>query len=305
MTSAAGRLLELAARGRLYPSVILHGGDEVERLELAHRIGRALLCEQAPGERPCGVCRHCRRIAREHSERKPQDKKKVVHPDFQVIFRDHRGEGKEKTVISVESMRALVRAARVSPFEARGQVFVVAEAERLREDATDALLKTLEEPATGSPRNFVLLTPWAYDLAPTLRSRSLVVYLGANPAADAELTAELLELWRELRGQGATGPWVAALAERMVAGGGFDDIRDRRGFTRAAAALKDAAPGIVDRRDRLAALALAADLLDAHWLRQRVVPPHRIIEGLAVRRLGGDWPATDFETSVVALLGSP
>jgi len=56
------RPLALAVEGRLYPSVILHGGSEAARFAAAIAFARVLLCERPPTERPCGECRHCRRI---------------------------------------------------------------------------------------------------------------------------------------------------------------------------------------------------------------------------------------------------
>ena len=77
-------------------------------------------------------------------------------------------------------MKSLLHEAQLSPFEARGQVFVVANAESLIGGAADTLLKAMEEPYETAPRNFLLLAPSQFDLLPTLRSRSLSLYLGAG-----------------------------------------------------------------------------------------------------------------------------
>ena len=297
MNRAAQELTGLAAEGRLYPSVILHGGEAKERLALASRIARALLCEREPDVRPCGACKHCRRIDLEAD--------KVFHPDFVFVRRDPK---KRETVIPVNKVRTLLQTAQVSPFEARGQVFVIVEAETLHPAGANVLLKTLEEPADRSPRNFLLLASSANELLPTLRSRSLTVYLGAGDATgddDEDLVADLVELWRQRPGDDAFALWVSALAGRLVQGGGFEDIRARQCWTRIAGALATAAPALDDRADRAAALALSADLLDAHRLRQRSIQPHRIIQGLAARRLRRDRPEAGFESSVNALIGPP
>ncbi len=291
MSRAADRLTSLAAAGRLYPSVILYGGGADERLDLALRIGRALLCERQPDARPCGGCRHCRRIDREG-----------FHPDFIRLDRDLR------TAVSIDAVKALLRTAQVSPFEARGQVFVIAEAESLSPAGANALLKTLEEPADTAPRNFLLLTPSADELAPTLRSRSLSVYLGAgaaDAAADDDLTNDLVELWRRRRGDDSFALWVSLLTDRLLEAGGFEDVRSRRCWTRVAAAVAEASATLERRGDRAAALALAADLLDAHRLRVRSIQPRRIIEGLAARRLRRDRPETGFASTVDVLMGPP
>ena len=297
MNRAAQELTGLAAEGRLYPSVILHGGEAKGRLALASRIARALLCEREPDVRPCGACKHCRRIDLEAD--------KVFHPDFVFVRRDPK---KRETVIPVDKVRTLLQTAQVSPFEARGQVFVIVEAETLHPAGANVLLKTLEEPADRSPRNFLLLASSANELLPTLRSRSLTVYLGAGDAAgddDEDLVADLVELWRQRPGDDAFALWVSALAGRLVQGGGFEDIRARQCWTRIAGALATAAPALDDRADRAAALALSADLLDAHRLRQRSIQPHRIVAGLAARRLRRDRPETGFESSVNELIGPP
>ena len=297
MTRAPEQLRELAAAGRLYPSVILHGGEAKERLALASRIARTLLCEREPDVRPCGACKHCRRIDLEAD--------KVFHPDFVFVRRDPK---KREAAIPVDKVRTLLQTAQLSPFEARGQVFVVVEAETLHPAGANVLLKTLEEPADRSPRNFLLLASSANELLPTLRSRSLTVYLGAGDAAgdvDEDLVADLVELWRRRPGDDAFALWVATLAARLLEAGGFEDIRARQCWTRIAGALATAARALNDRADRAAALALSADLLDAHRLRQRSIPPQRIIEGLAARRLRGDRPEAGFESSVNELIGPP
>ena len=90
--------------------------------------------------------------------------------------------------ISADATREMLRSAQLSPYEARGQVFVIAEAASLSSEASDALLKAIEEPGLRSPRNFFLLAPSRLDLSPTLRSRSLALYLGA-PLAMPEAAA--------------------------------------------------------------------------------------------------------------------
>jgi DNA polymerase III gamma/tau subunit len=168
------RPLTLAIEGRLYPSVILHGGSELARFDAVITFARALLCEREAAERPCGVCRHCRRIVPPDSA---EAEAASFHPDFLWLARDL------KTAVSADATREMLRSAQLSPFEARGQVFVIAEAASLSAEASDALLKAIEEPFERTPRNFFLLAPSRLDLSPTLRSRSLSLHLGAAVAA--------------------------------------------------------------------------------------------------------------------------
>jgi hypothetical protein len=270
---------ELARRSQLYPAVILHGGDEAARQGAALALGRTLLCAAEPEARPCGVCRHCRRIAWPEG---PGAGEAAFHPDLQVLARDL------KTATSVEATRELLRTAQVSPFEARGQVFVVANAETLSPEAANALLKALEEPHQSAPRNFFLLAPSSRDLLPTLRSRSLAVYLGpaapVDPAAVEPIARRFAAAVGEYARTGAS-VYLLAAAEALGAGQTFDDPRAALPWANAAAAvvagLPDMGPGTAGK-----GLALAEDLLGSPAMRLRGISPERILEGLVARHFG-------------------
>jgi hypothetical protein len=266
--------LEMARAGRLYPALILHGGTDDARRRASVELARTLQCEKDPEQRPCGECRHCRRID-------AGDSGEHFHPDFQIRERDLR------TVTSVEATKRFLETAQVTPFEARGQVFVIAAAESLSPGAADALLKNLEEPHESSPRHFLLLAPSQFDLQPTLRSRSLPIYLGAAEGLEDELvvgltaavTARLESYWES----GAAVELMAA-AGVIEASADWRDPRAERPWALAAAALLRAAESVEPpRRRRL--LDLAAALFEAPPLRLRGISPRRILEGLVFRHL--------------------
>lgn len=277
--------LELARRGELYPALILHGGDDQGRRDNALELARTLLCAAAPEERPCGVCNHCRRL------QWPGTDDEIFHPDFHVLERDL------KTSTSVEAVRKLLQVAQVSPFEARGQVFVVASAESLTGEAANALLKALEEPHVTAPRHFQLLAPSQFDLLPTLRSRSLSVFLGASTEVDAEAAAATAEDFArcilEYAKNGA-GIYLLAAAGVLGSAADFKDPRSGRPWAVAAravlASLEVEGMPVAARR-RL--LALAEALLGGAAFRLRGIPADRILEGLLARHLaakGWDGP---------------
>lgn len=301
--------LALAVAGRLYPSVILHGGGEAARLGAAIALARALLCDAPPADRPCGDCRHCRRI----SPPDPASGETVTfHPDFFWLARDL------KTSISAEATRDMLRAAQLAPYEARGQVFVVAEAASLSAEASDALLKAIEEPVERSPRNFFLLAPSRLDLSPTLRSRSLAIYLGTPAALPEELLAGAAAGFRagvERFAAGGGPLWLLEAAARLdpvgkrtkaeleaakrrgpagdgTDGLGFEDVRAQQPWLFAAAAVRRAAqessaqPALEPALTRRM-LALAEELLTSSPLRLRGIPAERILEGLVSKHLAG------------------
>ena len=267
---------DLARRGRLYPALILHGGDKAARHAAAVELARTLLCDAAVEARPCGVCRHCRRVVWPE-----EGAEAAFHPDFHLLERDL------KTATSVDATRELLRATHVSPFEARGQVFVVASAETLSGEAADSLLKALEEPGVGAPRHFLLLAPSQYDLLPTLRSRSLAVYLGpAATLAEEEVTPVAESFGRALaeHASGGAAIHLLAAAEALAAAGSWSDPRAARPWEVAAAAVARVAAAAPPPRRR-PLLDLAAALLDAAPWRLRGIAAERILEGLVFRHL--------------------
>jgi len=267
--------LEAARRGRLYPSVILHGGSFEKRRDAALLLARAVLCEAEIASRPCGACRHCRRIAW------PDSDSQRFHPDATWLLRDL------KTSTSVEATRALMQAAQMAPFEARGQVFVIANAETLTPEAANAMLKVLEEPPVRAPRNFLLLAPSRLDLLPTLRSRSLSIFLGAaEPLDRAEIEDRAARLARSLvdfRRDGSPLHLILAAGD-LADDAGFQDARAAEPWARAAATVLRVGERF-EGEDRRALLDLSQELLAAAEWRLRGITAERIVEGLVSRHL--------------------
>jgi DNA polymerase III, delta subunit len=264
----------MAAAGRLYPSVILHGADRDARAGAAVGLGRLLLCAE-PGADPLGTCVNCRRIHWPGAGN-------PFHPDFMVLQQDL------KTATSAEATREFLLSAQVAPFEARGQVFVIATAESLGDEAANALLRNLEEPHVSAPRHFLLLAPSQFDLLQTLRSRSLAIYLGSGDEPDeSTLTAVAADFTTALTayGQSRSPIDLLAAAAALTGAGDWQDPRADEPWIIAAAAVRRAvdAPGVIDRR-RLLDLSMA--LLEGQRLRLRGLPARRILEGLVVRHLG-------------------
>jgi DNA polymerase-3 subunit delta' len=271
--------LDLARQGRLYPSLILHGSDEEGRRRAAIEIARTALCAEEPAQRPCGRCRQCRRL------QWPDAKSDTFHPDLHVLERDL------KTSTSVDATKRFLAAAQLSPFEARGQVFIVANAETLTGEAANALLKSLEEPGSGAPRHFQLLAPSQFDLLTTLRSRSLALYLGAaEDLAGDDVTERAASFAEAVAAYAASGSavYVLSAAEILASAGPWQDARAGKPWSLAARTVLvslDHPQMPAGVRSRL--LALAQNLLEAVDLRMRGIPAERILDGLLTRHLVG------------------
>lgn len=157
---------------RLSHATIITAQDLAESLRAARQIAAAALCT-GEGEKPCGVCRACRKVG------------EGIHPDLIFVRRLEDDKGRRKQVISVEQIRRMAADAVVLPNEAERKVYLIEEAERMNASAQSAALKLLEEPPRGVI--FLLCTTNAEQLLPTVRSRCAEINCnGARAAEDAE-----------------------------------------------------------------------------------------------------------------------
>lgn len=103
-----------------------------------------------------------------------------------------RPESKSR-IVTVDQMRELMREIQLKPTEARYKVAVVVAADRLRVEAANAFLKTLEEPPPGCI--LVLLTTEPQRILETILSRCLRLNFaaGASRQLDPEQLAWLAE----------------------------------------------------------------------------------------------------------------
>ncbi len=88
----------------------------------------------------------------------------------------------EKLTIGVKEVRDLVRRASLTPMGRRWQILIVEDADRLTEQACNALLKAIEEPNARTV--WMLCAPTVDDVLPTIRSRCRLVSLSTPTAAE-------------------------------------------------------------------------------------------------------------------------
>lgn len=119
----------------------------------------ALQCESGG----CGQCHSCQTV------------RAGSHPDVTVLNTDGLS-------IGVAEAREVVRKSALRPSVGRWQILVVEDADRLTEQAANALLKSVEEP---SPQTiWMLCAPAPEDVITTIRSRCRPVLL-RTPTSDA------------------------------------------------------------------------------------------------------------------------
>jgi DNA polymerase III subunit delta' len=149
-------LLNAARNGRLHNCYLFEGPQGVGKKKAAQMVARAAACTAEDlSVRPCDTCQTCRHML------------KGSHPDLVEIGPD---EGKRTITIGVASAREVIRQTRMHRYAARRRTFIFDPADRLRPEAANALLKTLEEPPDGT--GFILVTDRASSLLPTVLSRS-------------------------------------------------------------------------------------------------------------------------------------
>ncbi len=154
--------LRTAAGGRgMSHAWLFTGPPGSGRSNAAIAFAAALQCtENEPG---CGVCHECRTVLGRS------------HADVAVITT-------QQLSIGVKEVRDLVRRAALSPAGRRWQIVIVEDADRLTDQASNALLKAIEEPAARTV--WMLCAPTVEDVMSTIRSRCRLVTLSTPTSAE-------------------------------------------------------------------------------------------------------------------------
>ena len=160
----------------------------------AREMAAAALCE-GTGEKPCRVCRHCRKVFTGDFP--------GIHPDVTLIVRTpSEPGGRIRRNIVVGQSRAVVADAAVRPNEANGKAYIFPEADTMNSEAQNALLKLLEEPPAGVV--LLLCAEHPERLLATVRSRCAEIRLSTEGEEDRTSEAYLrAEGFLEARGDRA------------------------------------------------------------------------------------------------------
>lgn len=139
---------------------LFEGEDGCGKSMMAGIFAAALQCEKG-GPEPCGVCKSCLQMASGNQ------------PD--VIYVTH-----EKAGILVNDIREQVNGdIYIKPYASRYKIYIIDEAEKMNEQAQNALLKTIEEPPEYAV--LILLCTNRNKLLPTILSRCVTLSFRAVP----------------------------------------------------------------------------------------------------------------------------
>jgi DNA polymerase III subunit gamma/tau len=136
--------------GRVAHAYIFSGARGVGKTTTARILAKALNCVKGPTASPCNQCDSCREIAAGGSL-----------DVLEIDAASNRG---------IDQVRELRDMVRYAPIGGRYKVIILDEAHMLTDEASNALLKTLEEPPEKVV--FVMATTQPEDLVETIRSRS-------------------------------------------------------------------------------------------------------------------------------------
>ncbi len=221
--------------GRLHHAYLFTGPPGVGKSTVAHALTAVLNCQRRPKGRfgeDCGECSACRRISA------------YQHPDFLFVEPPNR-------VIKIDQIRQVQKASTSTPYEGRYRVVLIDDAHTMREEAANALLKTLEEPPDRTI--LILVTDRPHLLLDTIISRCQRMRFGSidekqvaealTQFADDEEDSELLDVAAGY-GEGSLGRSISMLRSGM--------LRDRRDFlTRVFSVSPEASVDWIETADEL------------------------------------------------------
>lgn len=150
---------------------LISGSDDEEKRALAKTLATAIVC--TGNSAPCGACLSCKKAEAGY------------HPD--ILWKEC-----ESASIKVDEIREIRKDAYILPNDGEKKVYVINDADKMTQEAQDALLKILEEPPRFT--TFVLLCYNHNSLLTTVLSRVTHLKLqekndGANPDEDVKAAA--------------------------------------------------------------------------------------------------------------------
>jgi len=225
------RLIDMANVGRVGHALLFWGEEGVGGLALAWALAQQMACKAKVQGLACGVCPTCNKM------------QKLLHPDLHFAVPVNRvkpsdphpvtdlymkqwkdalltnpymleyqwyealGIDKKSGNISIHEAEAILKKISFKPFDGHCTFMLIWLPERMNIQASNTLLKALEEPPAGT--HFFLVSEHPEQLLPTIRSRCQNIRVNPINIEDlaSALTRDLLSL-----------PQEAELLARMAAG---------------------------------------------------------------------------------------
>jgi len=157
--SCQNRIIDLfqnaLANNRLAHAYIFTGQEGVGKASFSRELAKVIFCQQQ-GVDACDVCNTCQRIAGNNFS------------DVHLALPE-----KNSRVIKIEQLKHLQDFLRIKPLESHHKMAIIQSADKMNEEASNCLLKTLEEPPLYA---IIILTATSLEsVKETIRSRCQIM----------------------------------------------------------------------------------------------------------------------------------
>ena len=244
-------LQRLLASQRVPNALLFAGQEGIGKKRFALELAKSIVCQNPKNSEACDECASCRRSDK-FTFPKSDDRdafKKVIfseHPDIGLVIPYNKN-------ILVDAIRDTETQANFRPYEAAARFFIVDDADKMNDSASNALLKTLEEPPAVS--HIFLVTSRPDALLPTIRSRCQTLRF-------APIATEAIENYLVVNRKIA--PDDAALLAKLSNGRlGSAIENDLEKFKASRAAMLKVLESVLMKTDRADLLRLSEEMNDA------------------------------------------
>ena len=162
---------------RIPHSLLFAGQEGVGKKQFALELAKSVVCQTPNDFEACDKCSACKR-ADKFTFPKPDDRdayKEVIfseHPDIGSVIAYNKN-------ILVDAVRDLEKEANFLPYEAKARFLLIDDADKMNDAASNALLKTLEEPPASA--YIFLISSRPDSLLPTILSRCQTIRFAPIP----------------------------------------------------------------------------------------------------------------------------
>lgn len=155
-TTNWGKLTTSHQNKRLGHGLLFHGAAGIGKNDFAIEFSHWLLCEQPTADKACGQCKSCLLIEAKSN------------PDLLTLYPEEEGKA-----IKVDQIRELIQKVALTSHGAGYRVIIISPADALNVNASNSLLKTLEEPPANTI--LILVSDKPSKLMATIRSRTQMI----------------------------------------------------------------------------------------------------------------------------------
>ncbi len=181
--------------GYIPHSYLFIGPSGIGKKRTAIEIARFLNCNNLKND-SCGKCSSCIKI-----EKRIYPDVHIIDFEWQALFLEQSLE--KQTQIKIDTVREIQRKISLKPSEGKWKVFIIDNAEKLSQEASNCLLKTLEEPPENS---LLILLATIKDALPQtvisrcqciqfsrIKDKDIFLYLSKNLSIDKEPIEEIIK----------------------------------------------------------------------------------------------------------------